>query len=195
MVTVLWLFKLIPGLYKSKSSYDRLSRPVCPGIRPPSGTHDQIFSLFRGNYSQTFAAFSIIERPLWREDGSVFTRANATEPCQRRHSRAKFPQKLRPYLNDSFETAFLICRHLRFAGLRWRYSNPPPHGGKSPESKSKLSYDRRSIGRSGLVPGHHLGPSTNFSFTSMENILVHLRFSSCVRAWWTRKQRELQRLA
>jgi hypothetical protein len=27
-------------------------------------------------------------------------------------------------------TGFPFCRLLRFAGLRWRYSNPPPHGKK-----------------------------------------------------------------
>jgi hypothetical protein len=29
-------------------------RPVCPGIRPPSGTRDQFFFLLHGNYRQTF---------------------------------------------------------------------------------------------------------------------------------------------
>jgi hypothetical protein len=34
--------------------------------------------------------------------------------------------------------------------------------------KSKLSYGRRSVGQSVLVSGHHVGPTTNFSFPSME---------------------------
>jgi hypothetical protein len=40
-------------------------------------------------------------------------------------------------------------RRLRLAGLRWRHSNPPPHGATS-ISKSKLCYDRRSVGQSVL---------------------------------------------
>jgi hypothetical protein len=43
---------------------------------------------------------------------------------------------------------------------------------------SMLSYDRRSVGQSILVSGHHLGPATNFSFTSMVIIFIHLWFSS-----------------
>jgi hypothetical protein len=41
--------------------------------------------------------------------------------------------------------------------------------------KSELSYDRRSVGQSVLVPGTHLGPATNFSFTlkcSLDNYPV-----------------------
>jgi hypothetical protein len=33
---------------------------------------------------------------------------------------------------------------------------------------SKLSYDQRSVGQSGLVSGHNQEPANNFSFTSME---------------------------
>jgi hypothetical protein len=42
--------------------------------------------------------------------------------------------------------------------------------------KSKLYYDRRPVGQSILVSGHHLTLATNFSFTFMENISRHLRF-------------------
>jgi hypothetical protein len=39
------------------------------------------------------------------------------------------PAELRLYLIVSFETTwFPFCCLLRLAGLRWRYSNPPPHG-------------------------------------------------------------------
>jgi hypothetical protein len=41
-------------------------------------------------------------------------------------------------------------------------------------AKSELFYDRRSIGQSVLVSGHHLGPATNFSFTFMEIIFKQL---------------------
>jgi hypothetical protein len=42
----------------------------------------------------------------------------------------------------------------------------------------KLSYDRRSVSWSVLVSGHHMTPTTNFSFNSTENILRNLWFSS-----------------
>jgi hypothetical protein len=54
--------------------------------------------------------------------------------------------------------------------------------------KAKLSYDRRSVGQSILVSGHHLGPPTKFSFTSMENIFRYLRFPSCVAPFLTRRR-------
>jgi hypothetical protein len=41
-------------------------------------------------------------------------------------------------------------------------------------TKPKLPYNRRSVGQSVLVSGHHPGPMTNFSFNSIENIFRHL---------------------
>jgi hypothetical protein len=35
-------------------------------------------------------------------------------------------------------TGFPFCRLLRLAGLRWKYSNPPPHG-LDPTCSSKMS--------------------------------------------------------
>jgi hypothetical protein len=77
----------------------------------------------------------------------------APGPCQSSHSWVEVPQNSRPYLTVSFDTlptwwarslylyppgtgwpsytpgiGFPFCRLLRLAGLRWRYSNPPPHG-------------------------------------------------------------------
>jgi hypothetical protein len=43
-------------------------------------------------------------------------------------------------------------------------------------SKSKLFYDRRSFDQCVLVWGHHLETATNFSSSSMEILLRHLRF-------------------
>jgi hypothetical protein len=36
-----------------------VSRPVCPGVKPPSGNRDQFFFLFHGICLQTFAGFSL----------------------------------------------------------------------------------------------------------------------------------------
>jgi hypothetical protein len=43
------------------------------------------------------------------------------------------------------------------------------------KSKSKLSYDRRSVVQSILITGHHLRPATNFSFSSMEFVFRQIR--------------------
>jgi hypothetical protein len=57
-----------------------------------------------------------MERSLWREEGSV-----AAGPRQRSHSRVRVRW-------DSQIWEFPFCHLLRLAGLRWRYSTPPPHG-------------------------------------------------------------------
>jgi hypothetical protein len=43
------------------------------------------------------------------------------------------------------------------------------------KSKSKLSYERRSVDQSILVLGHHLGPATNSSFSSTGIFFIYLR--------------------
>jgi hypothetical protein len=89
---------------------------------------------------------------LWREDGSTFT--IAAGPRQRCHSRVRVPRDSWPYFTVSDSrlpqpgrpspliyisqeqggpvippgTGFPFHRFLRLAGLRWRYSNPPPRG-------------------------------------------------------------------
>jgi hypothetical protein len=74
-------------------------------------------------------------------------------------------------------TGFSIRCLLRLAGLRWKYSNyirTVYHR----LSKSKLCYDRRSVGQSVLVSGDHLGPATN-SFSSFLIIFKQLRVRWC----------------
>jgi hypothetical protein len=50
----------------------------------------------------------------------------AAGPRQRSHSRVRVPWDSQPY--------FPFCLLLRLAGLRWKYSTPPPHGLTSPHS-------------------------------------------------------------
>jgi hypothetical protein len=57
--------------------------------------------------------------------GLSFT--TATGPRQRSHYRIRVPWDWRPYFTVS-DSRLPLCRLLRLAGLRWRYSTPPPHG-------------------------------------------------------------------
>jgi hypothetical protein len=63
-------------------------------------------------------------------------------------------------------TEFHFRRLLQLAGLRWKYSNPPPRGHNSNKSESKLGYDRRSVDRRVFVSSTHLGPKTWFLLLS-----------------------------
>jgi hypothetical protein len=51
----------------------------------------------------------------------------AAGPRRRSHSRVGVPWDSRPYFTVS-DSRLPFCRLLRLAGLRWRYSTPPPHG-------------------------------------------------------------------
>jgi hypothetical protein len=53
-----------------------VSRPVCLGINHPSGAYDQIFMTVRQ------LRFVDVERPLWREDGSVINSCCWSSPMQ-----------------------------------------------------------------------------------------------------------------
>jgi hypothetical protein len=124
-----------------------VSRPVCLGVRHPSGARDQFFpSCFCiGN-----CGFLYVGRPLWREDGSVIYCTIASGPCQSSHSQVQVPQNSRPYFTVSFVTSHSggpgphiyipqkqggtdippgtglpFHRLLRLGGLRWWYCTPP----------------------------------------------------------------------
>jgi hypothetical protein len=128
----------------------RVSRPVRLGVRHPSGTRDQFF-FFLEICLDSFG-FVILLRPLWGEDGSVIllllVLARAVpvlSESRRTQDRILLSQFLRlpqpggpgPRIYISQEecgpdippgTGFPFHRLLRLAGLRWRYSIPPPHG-------------------------------------------------------------------
>jgi hypothetical protein len=44
------------------------------------------------------------------------------------------------------------------------------------QDRAKVILDRRTFGHSLLVKGHHLGSATNFSFSSLDVICIHLHF-------------------
>jgi hypothetical protein len=110
----------------------KVSRPVCPGIRPPSGTHQFSFSPMEFVFRQLRLCF--------------------------------------PY----YGVPPLTCRVYRFLSETVVVGPLLLHT-ILPKSKSKLSYDRRSVGQSVQVSGHHLAPANNFSSSTAEIIVKHLR--------------------
>jgi hypothetical protein len=131
-----------------------------------------------------------VGRPLWREDGSSICSAitqwsELGRTCNHTLlSHPRLPQPLRPgsriYIPQEHDgpvipsgTGFPLRRLLRLAGLRWRYSNPPPtwmtrspcvyiyiyiyyisreQDGPVQSQKSKSRYDRRSVNQYVFVP-------------------------------------------
>jgi hypothetical protein len=89
-------------------------------------------------------------RPLWRENGSVIYCTIDSGPCQSNYTWAEVPQNSRPHLTVSSETPPTWRAMFPYLyppgtgwpsytpghwvpsydsrGLRWKYSNSPPHG-------------------------------------------------------------------
>jgi hypothetical protein len=121
-----------------------VGRPVCLGVKHPSGAQDQIFY-----YYQTVSGLLMWGALSDGRTGLSFT--ITAGPRQRSHSWVRVPLDSWPFFTVSHSiltqpggpdpliyippgsgwppgTGFPFRRLLRLAGLRWRYSNPPPHG-------------------------------------------------------------------
>jgi hypothetical protein len=96
-----------------------VSRPVCLGIKHPSGTYDQIFITARQLRVCWCGALSD------ERTGLSFTIAPALASADIFGSDS---HGTRDYNLLSQIRDFPFRRLLRLAGLRWRYSTTPPHG-------------------------------------------------------------------
>jgi hypothetical protein len=113
-----------------------VSRTVCLGVKHPYGAYDQIFIAVSCGCVD-------VGRSLWQENGSAVYNCCWSSPAQSffcpspaghvtRFYSLRFETLLTwrtrsPYLYPP-GTGFPFRRLLRLAGLRWRYSNPPPLG-------------------------------------------------------------------
>jgi hypothetical protein len=146
-----------------------VSRPVCPGISPPYGNHDQFFSHFHGNYFHIFFVFL-----LW---GAV-----TEESCNllvqlllNIDSAATLRFMLKSWhLTVSFETKFPFCRLLRLTGLRWSYSSPPSHRVSWLIKSSKVKVIQRPAVSRSVCPGIR-PPSGNCGNWFLWKLFLHLR--------------------
>jgi hypothetical protein len=97
-----------------------VSRPVCLEIKHPFGAYDQIFITARHLRACWCGALSLTRgRVCHLQLLLVLARAVSFGY----ESRGTCDHILLPQIQD-----FASCRLLRLAELRWRYSNPPPHG-------------------------------------------------------------------
>jgi hypothetical protein len=138
-----------------------VSRPVCLGVRHPSGTRDQFSFLLEISFRQLricyFVAPSLtrgrvcnllvqlllglaravtLGSKFRRTHGHILLSHLSLPQPGGPGSRIYIPQEQGgPVIPPG--TGFPFCRLLRLAGQRWRYSNPPPHGVRGHSTKGR----------------------------------------------------------
>jgi hypothetical protein len=126
-------------------------RPACPGVRRPSGTCDKFFFLLEISFRQLRLCYfvapsltrervcnllyncfwalpeqSLLGRSPLRTHGHILLSYLRLPQPRGPGPRIYIPQEQGdPVITPG--TGFPFCRLIQFAGLRWKYSNPPPH--------------------------------------------------------------------
>jgi hypothetical protein len=147
-----------------------VSRPVCPGVRRPSGTCDQFFFRHEISFRQLRLWYFVAPCLTRRRVYNLLLNCFWALPEQSLLSRS--PAELTAIVycliwdSPNLEDQVPVCISPR---NRVAQLYPPALGCNSlskSKSKSKSHYDRQSVGQTVMVSGAHLGPATNFSFSS-----------------------------
>jgi hypothetical protein len=143
-----------------------VSRPVCHGIKHPSGAYDQILTTVRQLRVCWCGTFSLTRG---RVCGFQLLLVLASAVIFRSESRGTRDHIILPQIRD-----FLFHRFLRLAGLQWRYSTPA--------STQELRCDGMQFGRSS--PRLQIYPEVDAACSSVTRINLYQTTRPNVAIWW-----------